>query len=340
MTCRPHPPPDADQFPQLSRRAARRRRASRSCWSGRTAPARPICIEAISFLAPGRGLRRATLDEVAFTEGDGSWAVSAEVEGALGLATLGTGIEPPAGEDATRRAQVPHRPRAGRLRRGLRRPPARGLAGAGDGQLFTGPASERRRFLDRLVLAVDAEHMPPRQRARARAALAQPAAGGAAPRPALARRHRARDRRACGRGRGAARRDGATGCRRALAAPQGRPPFPSAEIALDGWMEQLVAAASRGRGRGPLPRRAARQPRPRRRRRPHARRPAPHRPRGGLCRQGHRRRRRLDRRAEGAADRPGAGACRADRRDDGLCAGAAARRGGRASRPVAPRRAL
>src|SRR5277367_1541159 len=50
-------------------------------------------IEAISFLAPGRGLRRATIDEVAFSEGDGSWAVSAEIEGALGLATLGTGVE-------------------------------------------------------------------------------------------------------------------------------------------------------------------------------------------------------------------------------------------------------
>jgi len=57
-------------------------------------------IEAISFLAPGRGLRRATLEDVAFSEGDGSWAVSADVEGALGLATLGTGIEPPGSEDA------------------------------------------------------------------------------------------------------------------------------------------------------------------------------------------------------------------------------------------------
>src|SRR5215210_5768255 len=56
-------------------------------------------IEAISFLAPARGLRRATLDEVAFSEGDGSWAVAAEVEGALGLATLGTGIERPSSED-------------------------------------------------------------------------------------------------------------------------------------------------------------------------------------------------------------------------------------------------
>src|SRR5579884_3710056 len=56
-------------------------------------------IEAVSFLAPGRGLRRATLDEVAFAEGDGGWAVSAEVEGMLGLATLGTGIEPGGAED-------------------------------------------------------------------------------------------------------------------------------------------------------------------------------------------------------------------------------------------------
>jgi len=55
-------------------------------------------IEAISFLTPGRGLRRATLEEVAFGEGDGSWAISAEVEGALGLATLGTGIAAPTDE--------------------------------------------------------------------------------------------------------------------------------------------------------------------------------------------------------------------------------------------------
>lgn len=115
-------------------------------------------LEAISFLMPGRGLRRATLDEVAFSEGDGSWAVSAEVEGALGLATLGTGIEAPHDDD---------RPSA-RIYR-IDREPARSAADfaehlriiwltpAMDG-LFTGPASDRRRFLDRLVLAVDASH--------------------------------------------------------------------------------------------------------------------------------------------------------------------------------------
>src|SRR5882762_157226 len=57
------------------------------------------CLEAISFLAPGRGLRRATLEDIADNQGDGSWAVSAEVEGALGLATLGTGIDAPGPED-------------------------------------------------------------------------------------------------------------------------------------------------------------------------------------------------------------------------------------------------
>src|SRR5260370_15686945 len=58
-------------------------------------------IEAISFFAPGRGLRRANLDEVAFSEGDGSWAAAAEIEGAPRLATLGTGIERPLEDGAT-----------------------------------------------------------------------------------------------------------------------------------------------------------------------------------------------------------------------------------------------
>src|SRR3954453_24136477 len=69
-------------------------------------------IEAISFLAPGRGLRRATLEDVAFSEGDGAWAVSAEGEGMVGLATLGTGVEPPPSEDAasTRQYRIDREP--------------------------------------------------------------------------------------------------------------------------------------------------------------------------------------------------------------------------------------
>jgi DNA replication and repair protein RecF len=115
-------------------------------------------IEAISLLAPGRGLRRATFEELAFAEGDGSWAVSAEIEGMLGLATLGTGIEPPAGEDAaaTRQCRIDRESvtSAAAFADHLR---IVWLTPAMD-RLFNGPASERRRFLDRLVLAVDAGH--------------------------------------------------------------------------------------------------------------------------------------------------------------------------------------
>jgi len=116
------------------------------------------CLEAISLLSPGRGLRRATREDIADIRGDGSWAVSAEVEGALGLATLGTGIDAPGSEVAS----------SGRRCR-IDREPAGSAAAFGDhlrmvwltpsmDGLFGGAASERRRFLDRLVLAVDSDH--------------------------------------------------------------------------------------------------------------------------------------------------------------------------------------
>jgi DNA replication and repair protein RecF len=115
-------------------------------------------IEAISFLVPGRGLRRATLEEVAFAEGDGSWAVSADIEGALGLVTLGTGIEATHAGDLLplRKCRVDREPvpSAAAFADHLR---VVWLTPSMDG-LFAGAASERRRFLDRLVLSVDAEH--------------------------------------------------------------------------------------------------------------------------------------------------------------------------------------
>jgi DNA replication and repair protein RecF len=117
------------------------------------------CIEAISFLSPGRGLRRATLDDVADNQGDGSWAVSAEVEGALGLATLGTGIDAPSTTEeaaTSRRCRIDREPVNSATAFGdhLRMV---WLTPAMDG-LFMGAASERRRFFDRLVLAIDSQH--------------------------------------------------------------------------------------------------------------------------------------------------------------------------------------
>src|SRR3569833_1021976 len=110
-----------------------------------------------SVFAPGRGLRRATLEDVADNQGDGAWAVSAEGEGALGLTTIGTGIEPPRSDaSTTRRCRIDREPVGSAAAFGdhLRMV---WLTPAMDG-LFTGSASERRRFFDRLVLAIDSEH--------------------------------------------------------------------------------------------------------------------------------------------------------------------------------------
>jgi DNA replication and repair protein RecF len=194
-------------------------------------------IEAISLLVPGRGLRRATIEEVAFSEGDGSWAVSAEIEGMLGLATLGTGIEPPHGET----------PRARQCR--IDREPVGSAAAFADhlrviwltpamDQLFVGPASERRRFLDRLVLAVDAEHtgrVNALERAlRSRNRLLEEARPD--PHWLDAVEHETAELAVAV---AALRAETVTRLQGALAARRDEA-FPSAEIALDGWMEKML----------------------------------------------------------------------------------------------------
>src|SRR6185503_10324098 len=199
-------------------------------------------IEAISFLVPGRGLRRATFEEVAFSEGDGSWAVSAEIEGMSGLATLGTGIEPPAANETTRSRQCR-----------IDREPVGSAAAFADhlrviwlvpamDQLFMGPASERRRFLDRLVLAVDAEHqgrVNALERAlRSRNRLLEETRPDAHWLDAI--EHETAELAVAV----AALRAQTVGLLQARLAARRQPdsPFPAAEVALDGWMEKLVAS--------------------------------------------------------------------------------------------------
>lgn len=110
-------------------------------------------LEALSLLAPGRGFRRATLAEMARLGSPGSFSVLADVEGAYGTVRIGTGAVP--GEPG-RRVLVDGEPQKGseRLSDHLR---LIWLVPAMDG-LFTGSAGDRRRFLDRLVLAVDPAH--------------------------------------------------------------------------------------------------------------------------------------------------------------------------------------
>lgn len=113
-------------------------------------------MEAVSLLAAGQGLRRSPFPELARAGGHGDWAVAARVRTQAGPIEIGTGLQPQSSGAA---------PRAGRIVK------VNGEAQGGSGVLadlvemlwvtpsmdglFTGPGSERRRFLDRLILCFD-----------------------------------------------------------------------------------------------------------------------------------------------------------------------------------------
>lgn len=110
-------------------------------------------LEALSLLAPGRGLRRATLADMARQGGSGAFAVSVALEGPLGDVRIGTGTVP--GEPGRQvRVDGAAAPSSEALSDHCR---VIWLTPAMDG-LFSGPAGDRRRFLDRLVLAIDPAH--------------------------------------------------------------------------------------------------------------------------------------------------------------------------------------
>ncbi|HEX8555088.1 MAG TPA: AAA family ATPase, partial [Sphingomonas sp.] len=107
-------------------------------------------LEAVSLLAPGRGLRRANLSAMARQGGSGGFGVAA---------TLGEGVELATGTLAA----APER-RVVRIQGATAAATTLAewlsvlwLTPATD-RLFVEPAGERRRFLDRLVLALDPGH--------------------------------------------------------------------------------------------------------------------------------------------------------------------------------------
>jgi DNA replication and repair protein RecF len=107
-------------------------------------------LEAVSLLAPGRGLRRAALAEMARQGGSGGFGVAATHDDGDALAT---GIDPQA--PARRIVRINGAPAAASSL--AERITVLWLTPAMD-RLFVEPASERRRFLDRLVLALHPTH--------------------------------------------------------------------------------------------------------------------------------------------------------------------------------------
>jgi DNA replication and repair protein RecF len=108
-------------------------------------------LEAVSLLTPGRGLRGAALSEMARHDGDGGFAVAAKL-GEIDIGT-GTGILPSAPE----RRQVRINGAAAAVNSLSEWLSVLWLTPAMD-RLFSGSAGDRRRFLDRLVLALEPSH--------------------------------------------------------------------------------------------------------------------------------------------------------------------------------------
>ncbi len=111
-------------------------------------------LEALSLLTSGQGLRRAPFPELARL-GSASWAVAARLQTPLGPVDLGTGVvaEADAGGRTGRIVRIDGETQSGS---GALADHVEmvWLTPAMDG-LFTGPASERRRFLDRLISGLD-----------------------------------------------------------------------------------------------------------------------------------------------------------------------------------------
>ena len=116
-------------------------------------------LEAVSLLGPGHGLRARPYSELCRKDGAGGFAVAAKIVSPQGEVEIGTGLAAGSREESS-----------GRTVRIGGKEQSTGALGdyvklvwlipAMDG-LFTGPASERRRFLDRLVLAIDPKMRSP-----------------------------------------------------------------------------------------------------------------------------------------------------------------------------------
>jgi DNA replication and repair protein RecF len=192
-------------------------------------------LEAISFLAPGRGLRRARLAEVDRIGGAGPWSIAARVEAQAGAADIRTG-RARAGDRERRTLQID----GSDVDSQAVLAEVVGvvwLTPAMD-RLFQDGAGERRRFLDRLVVSSDPAHAAQlaryahalRERAKLlRAGRFDPSWLGALERQGAA----------AGVAVAAARRDAVRGLTAALLDPPAG--FPEPDLTLEGQVEDWLA---------------------------------------------------------------------------------------------------
>ncbi|HEX6377085.1 MAG TPA: DNA replication/repair protein RecF [Allosphingosinicella sp.] len=196
-------------------------------------------LEAVSLLSPGRGLRGATLSEMARRGGSGGFAVAAR----LGDVEIGTGTDPRAPE----RRQVRINGAAASATSLSEWLSVLWLTPAMD-RLFQEGAGGRRRFLDRLVLALQPGHAihAARYEAAMRARNKLLAEAGARDEAWLA----ALEARMAEHGAALAEARAGTVAllsARLAEAPEG--PFARAGLALEGGGEDLERELSRGRAR-------------------------------------------------------------------------------------------
>ncbi len=113
-------------------------------------------LEALSFLAPGRGLRGARLGEIDRRGGSGPWAVAATFDGPAGAVEIGTGRDTQAADAGNRRIVRIDGTNVGQA--ALSRVLSVLWVTPDMDRLFVVSAGDRRRFIDRLVYGFDAAH--------------------------------------------------------------------------------------------------------------------------------------------------------------------------------------
>ena len=208
--------------------------------SGPNGAGKTNILEAVSLLTPGRGLRQVPISEMARSDGPGGFGVAAD----LGATSLGTGTIPTAPD----RRQVRINSAAASVNSLAEWLSVLWLTPAMD-RLFVDSAGSRRRFLDRLTLALEPGHAThaARYEAAMRARnklLAEPEGADASWLTALEAGMAEH-----GTALGDARTRTVTALSEAMA-DQTSDDFPRAALALDGWDGGDLAwalKASRGR---------------------------------------------------------------------------------------------